>query len=155
MRDVAHQLDVLALVVADRDLVGAAGQHVGGHQHGVEVQAGGDKLTLLRRLVLELRHPVEIPCAVTLDRSQVSSVARARRTAETGCGAQATAPRPSAWRRYARVDSRSSTGSYGHRERVQVDDAEEPLTAILVIDPAPDRADVVAEVLLRPSAGCR
>ena len=39
LRDVAHQLDVLALVVADRDLVGAVGEHVGGLQHRVEEQA--------------------------------------------------------------------------------------------------------------------
>ena len=36
--DVAHQLDVLALVVADRHLVRAVGEHVGGHQHRIEEQ---------------------------------------------------------------------------------------------------------------------
>ena len=35
MRDVAGQLDVLALVVADRDLVGVVQQDVGDHQHRV------------------------------------------------------------------------------------------------------------------------
>ena len=32
--DVAHQLDVLALVLADRHLVGAVGEHVGGLSTG-------------------------------------------------------------------------------------------------------------------------
>ena len=36
LRDVAHQLEVLALVVAHRHLVGAVGEHVGGLQHRVE-----------------------------------------------------------------------------------------------------------------------
>ena len=33
-RDVAHELEVLALVLAHRHLVGAVGQHVGRLQHG-------------------------------------------------------------------------------------------------------------------------
>ncbi len=58
-RDVAHQLEVLALVLADRHLVGAVGEHVGGLQHRVHQQAGGDQLALGGRLVAELVHPVE------------------------------------------------------------------------------------------------
>ena len=46
--DVAHQLDVLALILADRDLVGAVGEHVCGLQHRVDVQAGRDELALGR-----------------------------------------------------------------------------------------------------------
>ena len=45
--DLAHQLDVLALVVADRDLVGAVGEHVGGLQHRVEEERRRDELALL------------------------------------------------------------------------------------------------------------
>ena len=58
--DVAHQLDVLALVVADRHLVRAVGEHVGGLQHRVEEQAGGDEVALRARLVLELGHAVQL-----------------------------------------------------------------------------------------------
>ena len=47
--DVAHQLDVLALVLADRDLVGPVGQHVGGLEHRVEEQPGGDEVALRAR----------------------------------------------------------------------------------------------------------
>ena len=53
-RDLAHQLDVLALVLADRDLAGLVGEHVGGLQHGIEEQRRRDQLALLRRLLLEL-----------------------------------------------------------------------------------------------------
>ena len=71
---VAHQLDVLALVVADRHLVGAVGEHVGGLQHRVEEEPGGHQLALLGRLLLELVMRLRSPCAVTLDSSQHSSV---------------------------------------------------------------------------------
>ena len=64
--DVAHQLDVLALVVADRHLVRAVGEHVGGHQHRVEeerrprpARAGCADLSL--NWCMRLRSP----CAVT------------------------------------------------------------------------------------------
>ena len=42
----AHQLDVLALVLPHRHLVRAVGEHVGGHQDGVEEQPGRDELAL-------------------------------------------------------------------------------------------------------------
>ena len=48
-RDLAHELDVLALVVADRHLVGPVGEHVGRLQHRVEEQAGRDQLPLALR----------------------------------------------------------------------------------------------------------
>ena len=67
-RNLAHQLDVLALVLADRDLVGLVGEHVGGLQHRIEEEPGRDQLALLRGLLLELRHPVEV--AVRGDRRE-------------------------------------------------------------------------------------
>jgi hypothetical protein len=39
LRDVAHELDVLALVVPHRDLGGAVGEHVGRLQHRIEEEA--------------------------------------------------------------------------------------------------------------------
>ena len=60
-RDVAGDLDVLALVVADRHLVGVVQQDVGGLQRRVGEQPGGDEVGLaLGRLVLELRHPAQL-----------------------------------------------------------------------------------------------
>ena len=50
---------MLALVLADRHLVRAVGEHVGGLQHGVEQQPGGDQLALGERLVAELVHALQ------------------------------------------------------------------------------------------------
>ena len=59
--DVAGDLDVLALVVADGHLVGVVEQDVGGLQRRVGEQPGGDELALaLGRLVLELGHPRQL-----------------------------------------------------------------------------------------------
>ena len=60
--DVARELEVLALVVADRDDVGLVQQDVARHQHRVGEQAGADEL-LLVALVLELGHPAELAVA--------------------------------------------------------------------------------------------
>src|SRR3712207_8401876 len=42
-RDLARELEVLALVVADRHLVRAVGEHVRRHQHRVEEEPGRDR----------------------------------------------------------------------------------------------------------------
>ena len=60
LRDVAHQLDVLALIVADRDVGSSVREHVGCHEHGVKNRPAGHQLALLFGLLLELVHPVEI-----------------------------------------------------------------------------------------------
>ena len=64
-REVAHQLEVLALVLADRHLVGAVGEHVGGLQHRVHQQAGGDELALGGRLSRNWCIRFSVPSAVT------------------------------------------------------------------------------------------
>ena len=56
---VAHQLQVLALVLAHRDLVGAVGEHVGGLQHRIQQQPGRHQLALGRALFAELVHPLQ------------------------------------------------------------------------------------------------
>ena len=63
--DVAHELDVLALVVAHRHLVGAIGEHVRGLEHRVEEQPGGDQLALRGRLSRNWCMRLSSPCAVT------------------------------------------------------------------------------------------
>ena len=57
--DVAGQLQMLLLVVADRHVRGAIGEDVGRHQHGIGVEADGRVLAVLAGLLLELRHAVE------------------------------------------------------------------------------------------------
>jgi hypothetical protein len=60
--DVARELEMLPLVVADRDEVGLVEQDVAGHQNRVGEECGGDEL-LFRRLLLELGHPAELSVA--------------------------------------------------------------------------------------------
>ena len=62
LRDVAGELEVLALVVADRDEVGLVEQDVARHQHRVGEERRRDELVALR-LVLELRHAAQLAVA--------------------------------------------------------------------------------------------
>ena len=59
LRDVASELDVLALVVPDRDVRRPVQQDVRGHQHGVG-EEGGAGHRLPPSLLLELDHPVQL-----------------------------------------------------------------------------------------------
>ena len=59
--DVAHQLQVLALVLTDWHLLGAVGEHIRGLQHRIHQQPGGDELALGDRLVAELVHALQPP----------------------------------------------------------------------------------------------
>ena len=56
--DVAGDLDVLALVIAHRHLVGVVEEDVGSLERRVGEQAGGDEV-VLAALVLELGHAAE------------------------------------------------------------------------------------------------
>ena len=56
--DVAGELEVLALVVADGHPVGVVEEHVGGHEHRVVEQPDAHRLPSAGFL-LELRHPLE------------------------------------------------------------------------------------------------
>jgi hypothetical protein len=58
-RDVAGELDMLLLVLADGDVGRAINQHVGRLQHRVGEQADARALAVLARLVLELGHAIE------------------------------------------------------------------------------------------------
>ena len=147
-RDLPHQLDVLALVVADRDLGRPVGEHVGGHQHRVVEERRGDQLALLRRLLLELGHAVEV--AVGGDgREQpgqlgvLADVGLAEEDAALGVEAGGEQDRGRV------VEPLAQLGRVvGDRERVEVDDAvDRRVAAILALDVLADRADVVAEVL--------
>ncbi len=57
--DVARELEVLALIVPDRDPICLVEKDVAGHQHRIREQAGRDELAPVG-LVLELRHPAEL-----------------------------------------------------------------------------------------------
>ena len=132
--DVAHQLDVLALVVADRDLVGAVGEHVGGLQDRVEEEAGGDELALLRRLLLELGMRLRSPYAVTR-REQPGQlgvlvhVGLAEEDAALGIEAGGDQDRGRVVEPLAQLGRVLRDG-----DRVQVDDAVDRLAAVLALD---------------------
>ena len=59
LRDVARQLEMLLLVVADGNVSGEIEQDVGRHQHGIIIEPDRGVLAVLARLLLELGHAVE------------------------------------------------------------------------------------------------
>ena len=59
LRDVARELKVLLLILADRHMRGAIDENVGRHQRRIGVEADRRILAVLARLLLELRHPIE------------------------------------------------------------------------------------------------
>ena len=154
-RDVACQLHVLTLVVADGHLLGVVEEDVGDHQHRVVEQPDAHELLALG-LLLELghapqlaergravEHPGELGVRphVALDEQQAAVRGEAR----------------------GHQPEREPAGRLGEllrlvrrRHRVQVDDAEDRVVVLggrgtgkgLVVDPAADRAEVVAELHL-------
>ncbi len=128
--------------------VAPVGEHVGGHQHRVEEERRRDQLALLRRLLLELVHAVEV--AVGGDRREqpgqlgvLADVGLAEEDAALGVEAGGEQDRGRV------VEALAQLGRVvGDRDRVQVDDAEDRrVAAVLALDVLADRADVVAEVL--------
>ncbi len=149
--DVARELEVLALVVADRDVRRLVEEDVAGHQDRVGEEAGDEELLPLA-LLLELRHPAEV------------AVARHRREQPGGLGVRGDVALRE-HRRALRVEARGeeqrrqverALSQVGRvevdRDRVQVDDAEEcgahlPGRALLGRRVLAEAAGVVAEVL--------
>src|SRR5215218_5525638 len=147
-RDVAHQLEVLALVLSHRHLVRAVGQHVGGLQHGVHQQARGDELALRDRLVAELVHAVEL--AERGDRAQQPRQLRVLVYVTLAEQDAAIRVQPGGDQRGGRVvDALAQPGRVVlDCDRVEVDDAvDRRVRPVLALDVLDDRPDVVAEVL--------
>ena len=145
--DVARELEVLPLVVADRDDVGLVEQDVAGHQHRVGEEAGRDELVPVG-LVLELRHAPEL--AVARDGAQQPGRLGVRRHVALredrralGVEARREHDRGQVERALAELD-----GVVLDRDRVQVDDAEEGLAALLRRRVLAETADQVAQVLV-------
>ena len=145
--EVARELEVLALIVADRDEIGLVEQDVARHQDRIREQARRDEL-LLVALLLELGHPAEL------------AVARDGREQPGRLGVRGdVALRED--RRALRIEARGDqhreqvVGRAAERlrvvldrDRVQVDDAEERLAALLRRRVLTEAADQVAEVLV-------
>ncbi len=150
-RDVARELEVLALVVAHGDAIGVVSEDVGRHQHRVVEQADAHRL-LTGRLVLELRHAAKLPeCRhavqdpgelgvlehVTLDEEHALLGVEARGQQE-----HHRAPGPLG----------ELVGVVGQRHRVEVDDAVERFVGcrglVLGRHPVAHRTEIVPEMLL-------
>jgi hypothetical protein len=140
---------VLQLVLAHGDDRGLVQQDVRRHEHGVLEEAGEDVL-LLRPLVLELRHALEVP-----ERRDVREVPR-----ELGVLAHVALHEQGAARRIeparhevARhaLDARAKLGRVVLvGDRVRVDDAEDEVLLLLgdLRGPGAHRAEPVADVEL-------
>ena len=122
--DIPRELEVLALVVADRDEVGLVEQDVARHQDGVREQAGRDELLLLA-LVLELRHPAQL--AEARDRAQQPGRLGVRLDVALGEGRRPVGVEAAREQHRRQVDRRLAQilRVVVDRDRVQVDDAEE------------------------------
>ena len=155
--DVAGELDVLALVVADGHLVGVVEQDVGRLQRGVGEQSAGDELGLafadlslnwvMRRSSpkLTLHSIIQASCGVLGD---VALHEHAWPRRGRGRRRSSIVARSSVRVRRPRPDPAAPSGRGGRRRR-----RTRPSSCWLV-DPLPQRAQVVAEVERRRSAGC-
>jgi hypothetical protein len=144
--NVARELEVLPLVVADRDEVGLVEEDVAGHEDRVGEEPGRDELLPLA-LLLELRHAPEL--AVARDRGEQPrrlgvrpdvALREDRRALRVEAGREEQrheVERPLVEVRRVVVD----------RDRVQVDDAEEGVPELLRRRVLAKAAGEVAEVL--------
>ena len=146
LRDVARELDVLPLVVADRDDVGLVEQDVARHQHRVGEEAGGDEL-LAFALFLELGHTAELSEPGD-GREQPSGLGVRRHVAlEEEGAAIRVEPDGVEERRQVECAVVQVARVVLDGDRVQIDDAEEGVALVLGRDVLAHRADVVADVL--------
>jgi len=145
--DVPRELEVLPLVVPDRNDVGLVQQDVARHEHGVREQAGGDEVLLLR-LLLELCHPAQL--AEGGHRAEQPGGLGVRghlalREHRRAVGIEAGREQHRRQRQRVRTEL---IGLVGRRDRVEVDDAEERVALLLRRDVLAEAARVVAEGLV-------
>ena len=138
---------MLALVVADRDDVGLVEQDVARHQHRVGEEPGRDELVPVG-LVLELGHAAEL--AVARDRAEQPRGLGVRRHVALREDGRALGIEPRREQHRGQVERLLAevVGVVLDRDRVQVDDAEEALAALLRGGVLAEAADQVAEVLV-------
>ncbi len=146
--DLAGQLDVLALVVAHRHLVGAVEQDVGRLQHRVQEQARAHQFLLARGLLLELVHALEV--AVGRDRAE--QPAELRVLVNVGLAEEDAARRVEARGQQRGRGVEHVAGErlrlVGHARGVEVHDAVDGrVAAVLALHVLADGPEVVAEVL--------
>ena len=145
LRNVAGELDVLPLVVADRDEARVVKKDVGGHQRRIGEKPRAGALALLAALLLELRHALEpTQWDEALQDPRELGVRRDVRLDKHGL----VFPDPTGLEdggKVQRVLPKSGRVLW-HRDRVEIHDAEDVLVAILVTHPVANRAEVVADM---------
>ncbi len=138
---------MLSLVVADRNDVGLVEQDVAGHQHRVGEQPRRDEV-LAVGLLLELRHAAQL--AVARDSRQQPSRLGVRRHVALGEHRRPLGVEPG--RDQHRVEVERAGVQVGRvvvgRDRVEVDDAEERVAALLGGRVLAEATDQVAEMFL-------
>jgi hypothetical protein len=145
-RTVSREFEVLLLVLAHRDPVGAVEDDVRGLQHRVGEQPGVHVVGLVLALVLELRHTVQVA-----QRRQAREhpgelgVLRHVGLHEHRGALRIHARREHSDRHFA-DGAPQRVGIRTLRQRVEVHDAEERLVLLLQPDPVDQGAEVVADV---------
>jgi hypothetical protein len=147
LREVAGQLEVLALVLTDRHVVRAVEQDVGGLQDRVGEQADArGPLPLLGRLVLELRHPSGLAEAG----QALQHPRQLRVLGHLALHEDRAARRVDAHRQQLRRGTQrplaQDLGVLLDGDRVLVGDEEEGLVVPLQVHPLAQSAEVVPEV---------
>ena len=144
-RHIAGELHVLALVVADRHLVGVVEQDVGRHQDRIVEQPDARRL-LAFGLLFELRHAAQLA-----ERGHaVEDPGEPAVLRHVALHEQDAALRVEAGGHEQRRELTAAVGELialvRHRHRMEVDDAIHGVVAVLVVDPAANGPQVVAEM---------
>ncbi len=144
--DVARELQMLLLVVADRHMRGAVDEDVGRHQARIGVEAEGGLLAILAGLVLELRHAVHpAEAGDAIEDPGKFRMLRHRRLIEddmlfrVDAGGDEGGGDRADLARHVLVDEL-------RRQRMQVDDAIDAVVVFLQRHELADRAEIVAEM---------
>ena len=146
-RDVAGELDVLALIVAHRHAVGVVEEDVGRHQGRVGEQARGDELAgLAADLSLNCVMRCSSPIDAVHSRSQASRACSGTWLCTNSVQTSGSSPQATSIVAIVERLVPQLGGVVGEREGVEVDDAVVGLVLVLVDRPVPDRAQVVADV---------
>ena len=137
---------MLLLVLADRHMRRAIDQNIGGHQHGIIVEADGGVLAVLAGLVLELRHAVQPANArdAVQDPGEFGvfgNLALVEDDVLLGVDPAGDEGR----RDLARVVAQRQR-VLRHGDGVQIDDAIEAVMGLLQLDEFDDGAEIVAKM---------
>ena len=146
MGDVARQLEVLLLVLADRHVGGLVDQDVGRHQRRIGVEAERGVLAVLAGLLLELRHAVHpADTGHAVEHPGELGVRRHHRLVEDDLLPAVDAGGQEGRGDLARLAGQQ-LGILRLGDGVQVDHAIEAFVVVLQAREVADRAEIVAEV---------